>query len=67
MCFLHVYERISSPCRLKIDGLYTSGQESSEFDLASPATICDKKFQIHGDDQQDSHVVKISRFYSHIK
>ena len=59
-CFLHIYEKISSSCRLKVNGLCASGQESSEFNLATP-TISDCKFRVHNVDQQDSGVHKISK------
>ena len=52
-----------SPCRLAIKGLHVTGQESSEYDIASLSTVSDSKFQVHVDDPQDSHVDKISMFH----
>ena len=59
-CFLFIYGKISSSCRLKIKGLCASGQESSEFNLATP-TVSDYKFRVLNVDQQDSGVHEISK------
>ena len=63
MCCLYVYEKITSPCRLKIKGLHVSGQETSEYDLASLTTVSSNRFQVHPDGQQDSHIDKISMLH----
>ena len=66
-CFLRVYEKLSPPCRLQIKGLHVSGQEYSDFDLASSTTASSNKYQGSDDGQQDTHVDIISMFYIYIK
>ena len=66
ICCLHVYEKITSPCRLKIEGLYVRGEESAEYDLASITAITNNKFQVYDDDQQDPYIDEMSMFYIYI-
>ena len=63
ICCLYGNDKMPSPCRLAIKGLHVTGQESSEYDIASLSTVTDSKFQVHDDDSQDSHVDKISMFH----
>ena len=67
ICCLYGYNKMTSPCRLAIKGLHVTGQESSEYDIASLSRVSDSKFQVHVDESQDSHVDKISMFHFSFK
>ena len=58
-CFFFVHEIIPSPSNFKVNEVHASGEESSEFNLASPTTS-DYKFEVHDHYSEDPDMIDIS-------
>ena len=64
-CLFLIYDKVSLTSRLVVNGIRASGEESSEFNLASP-TLSNYKFKVHDHYSKDPCIVKISKLQIYI-
>ena len=56
-CLFLIHEKISSSCKLIVNGIQASEENSSEFNLASPASS-EYKFEVHDHYSEDPGIVE---------